>query len=287
MTNKNLQIISNAVPLGSLEAYIHWANNVPQLTAAEEKTLATKFRQNHDLDAARQLVMANLRHVVYVAKGYTGYGLAQADLIQEGNIGLMKAIKRFDPTIGVRLISFAIHWIKAEIHEFILRNWRIVKIATTKAQRKLFFNLRRASKKLHWFSNDEVKHIAEDLHVEQKDVRTMEARLLNGGDIAFDIHDDESDSDSHGKLALENILGDSRSDPALCLENANWEKTQIENLMQALATLDERSRDILQQRWLTENKATLHELAAKYNISAERIRQLEETAFHKVKAALQ
>ena len=270
-----------ALPLGSLESYIHWVNQIPILSAEEEKELAKRFYKHGDLDAARQLVMAHLRFVVRVAKSYAGYGLPQADLIQEGNIGLMKAVKRFNPEIGVRLVSFAVHWIKAKIHEFVLRNWRIVKIATTKAQRKLFFNLRKMSKRLGWFTNEEIRSVAEDLKVSTKEVRTMEARL-NQMDDSFDT----SAYDDDDWNAPANYLEDNRFDPARTLEDQNFAENRKQSLKTAFAVLDKRGRDILQQRWLAEKKATLHELAAKYNISAERIRQLETQAMQKLKKAI-
>jgi RNA polymerase sigma-32 factor len=279
--NTSLIKLETALPLGSLDAYISWANQLPMLTLEEEQTLATKLTETGDLDAARQLVLAHLRFVVRIARGYSGYGLPQADLIQEGNIGLMKAVKRFDPKVGVRLVSFAVHWIKAEIHEFILRNWRIVKIATTKAQRKLFFNLRKATKNLLWLSNKEAHTIANDLDVSVKDVRNMEMRL-QGQDHSFDtplIEGEDSSMPAH-------FLEDHRYDPAAQLEAQEWSSNRQQKLIQALALLDERSQDILQQRWLVEDKSTLHDLAAKYQVSAERIRQLEKSAMNKLKSAL-
>lgn len=283
--NKSLQVIDTALPIGSIDAYIYRVNNIPMLTAEEEHELAERFYAQQDLDAARQLILANLRFVVRIAQSYAGYGLSQADLIQEGNIGLMKAVKRFNPAVGVRLVTFAVHWIKSEIHEFVLRNWRIVKIATTKAQRKLFFNLRRASKKLAWFSNDEIEHVAKELNVSTKEVRTMEERLLNGGDVSFSASDDE-DANEHAHIPEKYITAPQSFNPEYALENANWSQMREGNLSGALEQLDERSRDILHQRWLTESKSTLHELAAKYKVSAERIRQLEENALKKLKALL-
>ncbi|MEI8054440.1 MAG: RNA polymerase sigma factor RpoH [bacterium] len=271
--------VTFAPPIGSIDAYVYWVNKIPMLTAAEELELAVKFRRDGDLDAARQLVLAHLRFVAHVAKNYLGYGLAKADLIQEGTIGLMKAVKRFDPSMGVRLVSFAVHWIKSEIHEFVLRNWRIVKIATTKAQRKLFFNLRRATKKLNWFSNDEVLHIARELKINPKEVRVMEARMSNT-DIAFDYGDEEDIANPA------NYLEASTPNPLDEIAGFEFDKVQVEHLTEALSKLDQRSREILQQRWLGENKATLHELAAAYNVSAERIRQIEETAMQKLKKEL-
>jgi RNA polymerase sigma-32 factor len=228
--------------------------------------------------------LAHLRFVAHVAKNYLGYGLAKADLIQEGTIGLMKAVKRFDPAMGVRLVSFAVHWIKAEIHEFVLRNWRIVKVATTKAQRKLFFNLRRATKKLNWFSNDEVLHIARELKVDPKEVRIMEARMGNA-DVTFDSSSEEDDDEINWSNPV-NYLEASTPNPLDEIANFEFDKVQVEHLGAALGKLDQRSRKILKRRWLDENKATLHELAAEYNISAERIRQIEEAAMKKLKKLL-
>lgn len=276
-----------ALTVGSINSYIQWVNQFPILSETEEKESAEKLRENNDLEAARRLIFSHLRLVVKIARGYAGYGLAQADLIQEGNIGLMKAVKRFDPAVGVRLVSFAIHWIRAEIHEFILRNWRIVKIATTKAQRKLFFNLRRQAKKRGWFSNEEVQTIANMLSVSEKDVRQMEARL-NNHDESFD-GPDQSDETNH--IAAWNTpahyLEDKRYNPAEQLEQYDYASNQNINLQEALFTLDARSQDILQQRWLAENKATLHDLADKYKISAERVRQLEKSALQKLRLALE
>jgi RNA polymerase sigma-32 factor len=269
--------------IGSIDAYISWVNQIPILTAEEELELATKFHRDGDLDAARQLVLSHLRFVAYVAKKYIGYGLPQADLIQEGTIGLMKAVKRFDPGVGVRLVSFAVHWIKAEIHEYVLRNWRIVRMATTKAQRKLFFNLRRATKKLNWFSNDEVSHIARELKVNPKEVRVMEARI-NNADVSFDS---SSDDDSETNWADQiNYLEADTLNPSDEIANFEFDKVQNENLTIALNKLDPRSREVLETRFLNENKTTLHELAARYNISAERVRQIEESALKKLKKEL-
>jgi RNA polymerase sigma-32 factor len=270
-------------PVGNLEGYVQAVNTISVLTVEEEQELAFRFRDQQDLTAARQLVLAHLRFVVHIAKSYSGYGLSQADLIQEGNIGLMKAVKRFDPEYGVRLVSFAVHWIKAEIHEFILKNWRIVKVATTKAQRKLFFNLRSAKKRLAWLTNDEANAVAEDLGVETKIVREMESRLA-GQDTAFDAGtDDDNDSAFH---APANYLEDHSADPALLAEDQNWEEDSNSRLYSALTHLDERSKDIIEKRWLADNKATLHDLADKYGVSAERIRQLEKNAMQKVKNML-
>jgi RNA polymerase sigma-32 factor len=276
---KYLQKYQFSAPIGSLEAYIHWANQIPLLTAEQEKQLADDLYYRNNLEAARQLVLSHLRFVIRIAKGYAGYGLQQSDLIQEGNIGLMKAVKRFNPEIGVRLVSFAIHWIKAEIHEFILKNWKIVKIATTKAQRKLFFNLRKATKHLNWFTQSEIQSLAKELNVNEKDVRNMEARLQLQ-DEAFDPLNNESDNDWHSPI---NCLEDHRYDPARRLEVEDWTGDREQKLHHAISTLDSRSQDILKQRWLTDNKVTLHDLANKYNVSAERIRQLEKNAMSKIK----
>jgi len=274
-----------ATPLGSLQAYLQSVSSVPILSAEDERALAIRLREHDDLEAASQLVTSNLRFVVHIARGYSGYGLAMADLIQEGNIGLMKAVKRFDPSVGVRLVSFAVHWIKAEIHEFILRNWRIVKVATTKSQRKLFFNLRKSKKRLGWFSYEEVNAVANDLGVKPETVLEMESRL-SGYDASFDGYDDDDDSDSP-KVAPAAYLQDQHLDPARQVENTQWNHQNNDQLHTALATLDDRSRDILQQRWLSEDKTTLQELAEKYQVSAERIRQLEKNSMKKLKTAME
>ena len=276
--NKSLQL-QFAVPSGSLESYLQAARNIPILTTEEEHDLAVQLQEHGDLEAAQKLVLSHLRFVAHVARSYSGYGLALADLVQEGNIGLMKAVKRFDPTVGVRLISFAVYWIRAEIHEFILRNWRIVKVATTKAQRKLFFNLRSKKKQLGWFNDDEVGSVAEELGVKRTDVLEMEKRL-SGLDIGFDGPDD---NDENISPAPANYLEDNSLEPSQLIEQSNWSENQETRLYSALKDLDERSRDILQQRWLTDNKATLHQLADKYDISAERIRQLENNAIKKLR----
>ena len=278
--NTSLQKLDMTLPIGSLDAYIARVQQIPMLSAEEEQDLARRYQHHADLEAARRLVMAHLRFVVKIARGYAGYGLSKSDLIQEGNIGLMKAVKRFDPEQGVRLVSFAVHWIKAEMHEFILRNWRIVKVATTKAQRKLFFNLRKASKRLGWFSQEEIAEVAIALNVSQAEVRNMEARL-NAHDEAFEMvaHDDDEFTPSH-------YLEDNRYDPSRQLETHDWNENRDHNLHQALMKLDDRSHDILKQRWLAEKKSTLHQLAAKYNVSPERIRQLEKNAMDKLKLAL-
>ena len=277
-----LQPIHQLVPGSDLSAYIQTVGSIPVLSAERERALAEDLFYNQNLEAARELVMSHLRFVVHIARSYSGYGLPQADLIQEGNVGLMKAVKRFDPTKGVRLVSFAVHWIKAQIHEFILRNWRIVKVATTKAQRKLFFNLRGAKKKLAWLNNAEATAVAKDLGVEVKDVRQMESRLA-AVDVGFDV---DVDDDSPSPAPVQ-YLEDHTSNPAQLLEAADWESDSNEKLALAMAELDERSRDILQARWLNEDsKETLHELAARYGVSAERIRQLEQNAMKKLKASI-
>ena len=280
----SLQPVGVLAPGANLNAYIQAVNGFAVLSAEEEKQLAEELYYHENVEAARRLVMAHLRFVVHIAKTYSGYGLAEADLIQEGNVGLMKAVKRFNPEKGVRLVSFAVHWIKAEIHEFVLRNWRIVKVATTKAQRKLFFNLRGAKKRLAWLTNDEAKAVAKDLDVDVKHVREMEGRL-SAYDAAFDAGADDDDDTAYQAPA--HYLEDKRFDPAQQLEQADWEETNVNNLTMAMEGLDDRSRDILQQRWLNEDKATLHELAAQYGVSAERIRQLEKNAMKKVRVAME
>ena len=276
--NKSLQL-QFAVASGSLESYLQAARKIPILSAEEERELAVQLQEHGDLEAAQKLVLSHLRFVAHVARSYNGYGLALADLVQEGNIGLMKAVKRFDPTVGVRLISFAVYWIRAEIHEFILRNWRIVKVATTKAQRKLFFNLRGKKKQLGWFNDDEVGSVAEDLGVKRTDVLEMEKRL-SSLDIGFDGPDD---NDENVAPAPANYLEDNSLEPARLVEQSNYTENQEMRLYGALKDLDERSRDILQQRWLTDNKSTLHQLADQYSVSAERIRQLESNAIKKLR----
>jgi len=271
---------------GSLEAYIATVNRIPMLTAEEEIELATRLQEQDDLDAARQLIMSHLRFVVHVARSYSGYGLPQADLIQEGNIGLMKAVRRFDPAVGVRLVSFAVHWIKAEIHEYVLKNWRMVKIATTKAQRKLFFNLRKMKKRLGWFTPEEVNTVAEELGVSTNDVLEMEARM-SAYDQAFELSSDDDDARENQTFSPAQYLEDKRSDVAEEVENEQWESYTQQRLLSAIKTLDERSQDIVRARWLNEeNKLTLQELADKYQISAERIRQLEANAMKKLRTAM-
>ena len=269
-------------PVGSLDAYIQAVSSVPVLSKEDEQTLARDFIDNGNLDAARELVMAHLRFVVHIAKGYSGYGLPIGDLIQEGNVGLMKAVKRFDPDVGVRLVSFAVHWIRAEIHEFVLKNWRVVKVATTKAQRKLFFNLRKAKKGLAWLSADETEAVAKDLGVSAHEVTEMEKRLA-ARDAAFDLGPADDEERTFAPAAF---LESEEADPADLVESADWQQDATSRLTEALADLDDRSRDILQQRWLSEKKTTLHDLADRYGVSAERIRQIESAAITKLKVAL-
>ncbi len=272
-------------PVGSLDAYVQAVSTIPVLSASEEIELAERLQRDNDLPAARQLVLSHLRFVVHIARGYSGYGLALGDLVQEGNVGLMKAVRRFDPTMGVRLVSYAVHWIRAEIHEFILRNWRIVKVATTKSQRKLFFNLRSAKKRLGWLSRAEVDAVAKDLGVKAETVLEMESRL-SGHDMSFDPYSD-SDEEHGQTLAPSSYLQDQRFDPAVTLEADDWEDSNTLQLENALETLDPRSRDILGQRWLSDDKATLQELADRYQVSAERIRQLEANAMKKLRAVME
>ncbi|QEP44956.1 RNA polymerase sigma factor RpoH [Ectothiorhodospiraceae bacterium BW-2] len=271
-------------PIGSIDSYTHAINQIPMLTVEEERELAIRLQESEDIEAARKLVMSHLRFVVHIARGYSGYGLAHADLIQEGNVGLMKAVKRFDPSHNVRLVSFAVHWIRAEIHEFILKNWRVVKVATTKAQRKLFFNLRSSKTRLGWFSPDEVEMVANELGVTQKDVLEMESRL-SGKDIGFDGEADDDDDDS-AIIAPSSYLQDSRYEPAAQIEQENWTEHNNSRLYSAIENLDARSQDILSSRWLAEKKSTLQELADKYGVSAERIRQLEKNALTKLQGML-
>ncbi len=285
MSNE-LVLASNHLPLasGSLDQYIQNAQMIPMLTEEEEREYGRRLVEYGDLEAAQKLIMSHLRFVVRIARGYQGYGLPLADLIQEGNVGLMKAVKRFSPEHNVRLVSFAVHWIRAEIHEYVLKNWRIVKIATTKAQRKLFFNLRSAKKRLGWFSKEEVEDVARDLGVKPETVLEMESRLSNY-DMAFDAPSDEDDD---AIIAPSTYLAAPSSDPALLLESDNWQEQRTQALTESLQSLDDRSRDILMSRWMDdENKATLHELADKYGVSAERIRQLEKNAMKKIRAVLE
>ena len=271
-----------AGPLGSLDAYLDRLGRIPVLSREEERELAERFRFRNDLSAARQLVVSHLRFVVHIARGYSGYGLPVGDLIQEGNVGLMKAVKRFDPALNVRLVSFAVHWIRAEIHEYVLRNWRLVKIATTKAQRKLFFNLRRLKKNLAWLSAEETAAVARDLGVSPSEVTEMEKRLA-ARDMSFDPVPEAEDEETYSPAAY---LPAPDSDPAEQVENAEWEDDSADRLRGALGQLDDRSRDILQRRWMTDDKATLHELADKYGVSAERIRQIESNALGKLRGLM-
>jgi RNA polymerase sigma-32 factor len=278
-------LVANNLPipgaLGSLDAYITAVNQIPVLTVEEEQALARRYADEEDLDAARAMVLAHLRFVVHVARGYSGYGLQMGDLVQEGNIGLMKAVKRFDPDMGVRLVSFAVHWIRAEMHEFILKNWRIVKVATTKAQRKLFFNLRRSKKRLGWMNREEVNAVARDLNVPVAEVLEMESRL-SGRDIGFDTPVDAGDDAPPSPVAF---LEDHHADPAEAYEQSSSEDDQLELLREGLSRLDARSRDIIRRRWLDDgNKSTLQDLATEYGVSAERIRQIESNALRKMKA---
>lgn len=282
MTTNVAQYELALAPIGNLDAYTNLVHTIPVLTAEEEYDLATRLQQDGDLEAAQRLVLSHLRFVVRIAKGYSGYGLPVADLIQEGNIGLMKAVKRFDPDKGVRLVSFAVHWIRAEIHEYVIRNWRIVKIATTKAQRKLFFNLRSAKQRLGWLNQEEVEAVAEDLGVTPANVMEMERRLAQP-DTSFDLPVDTDDEDAHYSPVAYLAAPDS-ADPSQQLEQDNFSDYQQQKLANALSTLDERSRDIITQRWLNDgDKATLHTLADQYQVSAERIRQIENNAMKKLK----
>jgi RNA polymerase sigma-32 factor len=271
-----------AGPVGSLDGYIDRVSQIPVLSKEDELALAIRFRAEGDLDAARQLVLSHLRFVVHIARGYLGYGLPMGDLVQEGNVGLMKAVKRFDPGVGVRLVSFAVHWIRAEIHEYVLRNWRLVKVATTKSQRKLFFNLRRMKKNLAWLSEEETRAVARDLGVEVSDVREMEQRL-SARDMSFDPTPDTDEEESYSPAMY---LPASNADPAIEVEREEWEEDSSERLSVALEKLDERSRSILKRRWMTDDKATLHELADEYGISAERVRQVETNAINKLKGLM-
>jgi RNA polymerase sigma-32 factor len=271
-----------AGPVGSLEAYIQAVGQIPVLSQAEEQALATRFRDDHDLEAARTLVLSQLRFVVHIARGYLGYGLPLGDLVQEGNIGLMKAVKRFDPGMGVRLVSFAVHWIRAEIHEYVLRNWRLVKVATTKAQRKLFFNLRRAKRHLGWLTLEERETIARDLGVTAREVGEMEQRL-SARDMTFDP---APEADEEGPVAPALYLSSPGADPAEALEADDWEDHGTDRLRAALGELDARSRAILEARFLAEEKTTLQALADRYQVSAERVRQIEANALKTLKAAL-
>jgi RNA polymerase sigma-32 factor len=278
----SLQGMDALTPGGDLQAYINSVHSIGLLTPEEEKKLAEDLYYRNDLDAARKLVLAHLRFVIYIAKSYSGYGLSEADLIQEGNIGLMKAIRKFNPEVGVRLVSFAVHWVKAEIHEYVLKNWKIVKIATTKAQRKLFFNLRKKKKGLEWFSEEEIEQVAKDLGVKPSEVREMEKRL-SGSDMSFDPL---SESDDEASFAPSQYLEDEDANPADIFENQSLSEESTSQLYEAINQLDDRSRDILQDRWLADEKLTLHDLAEKYEISAERVRQIEKNAMKKVKQSI-
>jgi RNA polymerase sigma-32 factor len=271
-----------AGPIGSLDAYIDRVSQIPVLTKENEIALAVRFRSDGDLDAARQLVLSHLRFVVHIARGYLGYGLPMGDLVQEGNVGLMKAVKRFDPNVGVRLVSFAVHWIRAEIHEYVLRNWRLVKVATTKSQRKLFFNLRKMKKNLTWLSEAETQAVARDLGVDVSDVREMEQRM-SARDMSFDPTPEADEEDTYSPAMY---LPASNADPAIEVEREEWEEDSTDRLSIALGRLDERSRNILKRRWMTNDKATLHELADEYGISAERVRQVEVNAINKLKGLM-
>ena len=282
--NTGLAPIDQLVPGASIGAYVQTVSSIPVLSVEQERELAEDLHRNNNLEAARRLVMSHLRFVVHIARSYSGYGLNEADLIQEGNVGLMKAVKRFDPQRGVRLVSFAVHWIKAEIHEFILRNWRIVKVATTKAQRKLFFNLRGQKKQLGWLSQKEAEAVAEDLGVDVREVQSMEGRL-SARDLTYDTPVDADDDEAWQSPA--NYLEDKSQDPALIVENTEWSDNGKQALHLALRDLDERSQDILTSRWLSEKKLTLHELAEKYGVSAERVRQLEQNAMKKLRTAIE
>ena len=278
-----LQGMEALTPGGDLQAYINSAHSIGVLTPEEEKKLAEDLYYRNDLDAARKLVLAHLRFVIYIAKSYSGYGLSEADLIQEGNIGLMKAIRKFNPEMGVRVVSFAVHWVKAEIHEYVLKNWKIVKIATTKAQRKLFFNLRGKKKGLEWFTEEEIEQVAKDLGVKPSEVREMEKRL-SGSDMSFDPLSESDDDEA--SFAPSQYLEDEEADPADIFENRSHSEESTSQLYEAINQLDDRRRDILQDRWLADEKMTLHDLAEKYEISAERVRQIEKNAMKKVKQSI-
>ena len=280
---QQVPIAINLSPAENLGSYMQAVNAAPILSVKRERELALRYRNDNDLDAARELVVSHLRYVVKVARGFMGYGLPLTDLIQEGSIGLMKAVKRYDPNRDVRLVSFAVHWIKAEIYDYVLRNWRVVKVATTKAQRKLFFNLRKSRARLGWMKDDEVNKLAAELNVEAATVRQMESRL-SGGDVAFDPHTDRDDEEAF--LAPAEHLGDSRYDPAVVVDNSEQESRSRRQLAAALSKLDQRSRDIVSRRWLEDDKPTLHELADEYGVSAERIRQIEKRAMEKMKAVI-
>ncbi len=287
MTGKALALPNSSLvlsgPVGSLESYIAQVSAIPMLGRDEELALARRFREHQDLDAARELVLSHLRFVVHIARGYTGYGLPVGDLIQEGNVGLMKAVKRFDPDMGVRLVSFAVHWIRAEIHEFVIRNWRLVRVATTKAQRKLFFNLRRMKKNLAWLSDEETQAVAGELGVEPREVREMERRL-SARDLSFDPVPDTGDEEMTASPSL--YLPSPEADPAAIIERDQWEGAMSGSLADALEGLDQRSRTVIKARWLAEDKKTLQDLADEFGVSAERIRQIESAAIGKLRSAM-
>jgi len=283
VARKNDFVLSG--PVGSFDAYMDKVSRIPVLSREDESVLATRFRNDGDLEAARQLVLSHLRFVVHIARGYSGYGLPLGDVVQEGNVGLMKAVKRFDPTVGVRLVSFAVHWIRAEIHEYVLRNWRLVKVATTKAQRKLFFNLRKMKKNLAWLSHEETLAVARDLKVTPAEVTEMEKRLA-ARDLSFDPVPDAGSEDGDETYSPAAYLPAPDSDPATQIENAEWEDTTGDRLQAAMKTLDPRARDIVVSRWTGEATATLHDLAGKYGVSAERIRQIEANAIKKLRGLM-
>ncbi len=279
LTARHCDLALMSGPIGSFDAYADRVSRIPVLSREEEARLATRFRRDNDLEAARVLVLSHLRFVLHIARGYGGYGLPLGDLVQEGNVGLMKAVKRFDPDQGVRMVSFAVHWIRAEIHDYVLRNWRLVKVATTKAQRKLFFNLRRMKKNLSWLSQEETAAMARDLGVSPAEVTEMEQRL-SARDLSFDPTPDTDEDDSYGPSLY---LPAPNADPADVVESSEWDADVSSRLATAVARLDARSQDILKRRWMAEDKATLHELAAEHGVSAERIRQIESTALNKLK----
>jgi len=281
----NLVGLNALSPGRDLEAYMRTVSAFPILGVEEERALAERFYYHDDVEAARQLVLGHLRFVVHLARSYQGYGLSQGDLIQEGNVGLMKAVKRFDPRVGVRLISFAVHWIKAEMHEFILRNWRIVKVATTKAQRKLFFNLRSSKQRLAWLTPDETRAMAEELGVPEEEVTRMEGRMA-AADVSFDGFPDEDEADGRGSFDPAQYLEQEGANPEEIVAGDDWETLATDRLADALGELDARSRDVIERRWLDDGKSTLHDLAEKYGVSAERIRQIEKAAFRKLKSAM-
>jgi len=283
VARKNDFVLSG--PVGSFDAYMDKVSRIPVLSREDEAELANRFRNDGDLEAARQLVLSHLRFVVHIARGYSGYGLPLGDVVQEGNVGLMKAVKRFDPTVGVRLVSFAVHWIRAEIHEYVLRNWRLVKVATTKAQRKLFFNLRKMKKNLAWLSHEETQAVARDLKVTPAEVTEMEKRLA-ARDLSFDPVPDSGSEDGDETYSPAAYLPAPDADPATQIENAEWEDTTGDRLAQAMKTLDPRAQDIVVSRWTGEGKVTLHDLAEKYGVSAERVRQIEANAIKKLRGLM-